>query len=335
MNDNKQYTLEELVDNSEFISWVKNGMIASSPWSIYGDGKDDQMAIKQKAIELIEYIQFSDDDEETQNQKEKIWSSINQSLDFDHKSKTQNVTPIKTQNKSKIRPLYWIGAAAAACLLFLFMFRLGDSSESIMTIYADNEIVSHTLPDQSRIDVTPGSTINYNKEKWETNRVISLKGEAFFDVEKGETFKVITDNATVTVLGTSFNIKESDLNTEVICLTGKVKVRSTQSNQEQIIIANQSAVVEKDSVEKQVHSKIYIPWKEDQYSFTKTELKDIMIEIQQSYGVNITIDDNAGGEEFTGSFEKSSLQTVLHNICWPMNLDFKIDGDEVSITKAE
>lgn len=327
MNDNKQYTFEELVDNSDFISWVQNEQKANSSWADLGQGDKAQLAIKQQAIELIELIQFSDDESTVQHHKDKIWAGI--------ENKTVDTAPTVKSAKSKIRPLYRIGTAAAACLLFLLMFKHGDKSNGIMDIQAQDEIVHHILPDQSSIDITPGSSIAYNKQSWETNREVTLDGEAFFNVEKGQSFTVKNKNATVVVLGTSFNVKSTELTTEVICLTGKVKVISNQSSQQEIITANQSAIVENREVSMLSHSKIYIPWKEDEFSFSNVSLKDVFEEIERSFNVNISLDSKYMDQQFNGSVEKSSLENVLHSICWPMKLKPVIDGTQVTITAME
>ena len=327
MNDKKQYTLEELVDNSEFISWVKQGQIESSWWSAYGQDNETQLSIKQQAIDLIEMLQFSEDEASIRGHKDKVWAGI-------QKSTTAEPAP-QTSRQSKIRPLYWIGAAAAACLLFLFMFKPGEAGNGIMHIQAHDNIVHHILPDQSSIEITPGSSISYNEQTWETKRDVSLKGEAFFNVEKGQSFTVKNEHASVVVLGTSFNVKQIDQSTEVICLSGKVSVISNESAEQEIITANESATVHRNDVRKQKHSKIYIPWKEEEYAYSKVSLKTIFTEIERSYNVDILVNDNDIDQAFTGSFEKSSLDNVLQNICWPMKLDYKIDGTQVTITSME
>ncbi len=327
MNDNKQYTFEELVDNSNFISWVQNGQEASSFWTEFGQDDKAQLAIKQEAIELIELLQFSEDESVIQHHKEKVWAGI--------EDKTAVKATIEKTKKSNIRPLYWIGTAAAACLLILLMFKQGDTENSIMNIRAHDEIVHHTLPDQSSIEITPGSSISYDNQSWEKNREVTLDGEAFFSVEKGQSFTVKNENATVVVLGTRFNVKSTERTTEVICLTGKVKVMSNQSSKQEIITANQSATVDNSEVSKQIHSKIYIPWKEDEFSFSDVSLKDVFDEIERSFNVNISLDSKYMDQQFNGSVEKSSLEDVLHAICWPMKLKPQIDGTQVTITAME
>ena len=68
------------------------------------------------------------------------------------------------------------------------------------------------------------STITFNKHNWDTNRTLELNGEAFFDVEKGNTFTVKTSQGNVSVLGTEFNVNASVDFFRVSCYEGKVKV---------------------------------------------------------------------------------------------------------------
>ena len=74
------------------------------------------------------------------------------------------------------------------------------------------------VPDSSVVVLNANSTIKYEK-KWDKNapRELWLNGEAFFDVkhldndhkiENYERFIVHTNNTTVEVLGTSFDIRE-------------------------------------------------------------------------------------------------------------------------------
>jgi len=53
------------------------------------------------------------------------------------------------------------------------------------------------------------STISFNKTDWKNNRQLTLDGEAYFKVEKGSTFTVNTNNGSVTVLGTQFNVNST------------------------------------------------------------------------------------------------------------------------------
>ena len=80
-----------------------------------------------------------------------------------------------------------------------------------------------TLPDNSIVTLRGGSELSYAPYWWFADRSLQFEGEAFFDVEKGSSFTVQSDNGVTQVLGTSFSIYANDENYEVFCKTGKVK----------------------------------------------------------------------------------------------------------------
>lgn len=337
MNDKKHYTVEELVTNSDFISWVNNDMPSTSAWSNIKTTQSDFDIVKNKAIEMVNQIRF-EEETNTAVVKDNVWNRIDGVISADTSSKIKSVDKkdVSKKRSGKIRPLYWLASAVAACILFLFMFNLSDSSHEMIEIRSTESMVSHTLPDNSNIDLAPGSSINYTADEWSHNRNIQLTGEAFFEVQKGESFTVTSKNATVTVLGTSFNIKETDQLTEVICKTGKVKVKSNSSGHEEIITANQLVKVDGSDLTKKIHRAIFIPWKENDFSFNNITLENTFKQIGSTFNVNISLEDPAYlSKQFNGSFEKSKLEDALHNICWPMKLKYTIDGSQVTITSLE
>ena len=56
------------------------------------------------------------------------------------------------------------------------------------------------------------------------SRKVSLEGEAFFEVNPGKKFEVVSKFGKTIVLGTSFNIYSRNSSYQVTCMTGKVKV---------------------------------------------------------------------------------------------------------------
>src|SRR5688572_4479138 len=119
---------------------------------------------------------------------------------------------------------FWRYAAAITLLAILIgVYFYSNSTEivRVQTKYAESKTVR--LPDQSTVKLNAGSFFTYDAASWEDARTVELHGEAFFEVKKnGAPFTVTTSNASVHVLGTTFNVRSRDDNTEVICLTGKV-----------------------------------------------------------------------------------------------------------------
>jgi ferric-dicitrate binding protein FerR (iron transport regulator) len=91
------------------------------------------------------------------------------------------------------------------------------------------------LPDSSVVVLNSGSTLSY-PDKFETaSRTVMLTGEAFFEVKKNSKrpFYVKTQDVTIRVLGTKFNVKSyPDENTsETTLVSGSVEIMKNNSVQ--------------------------------------------------------------------------------------------------------
>jgi len=78
------------------------------------------------------------------------------------------------------------------------------------------------LPDGSTAVLNSGAVLTRDRLD---RRAVALAGEAYFDVQPGTTpFTVETPTATVTVLGTAFNVRAGDAATRVALVHGRVRV---------------------------------------------------------------------------------------------------------------
>ena len=100
----------------------------------------------------------------------------------------------KIQGVGRVRKLvlnFSYGAAAAILvLLSVLFFNNGD------TIVSTNigDQLSVVLPDGSEVVLNAKSTVSYDEGNWETNRQITLEGEAYFKVKKGIPFSLIKNH---------------------------------------------------------------------------------------------------------------------------------------------
>nr|WP_295921225.1 FecR family protein [uncultured Dyadobacter sp.] len=92
------------------------------------------------------------------------------------------------------------------------------------------EAVTLTLEDGSTVALKPESELEYPEKFEPANRVVELKGEAFFEVTRDpdRPFRVMTRELVTQVLGTSFTVRsfEKDANASVSVRTGRVSVYS-------------------------------------------------------------------------------------------------------------
>lgn len=242
--------------------------------------------------------------------KEDSWSGIAKRI--------QEPKIIQLQPKT----IGWKVASAAVIFLALsigfFMSTYTVNFHSRQNLFATIQ-----MPDGSKVFVNTNSNISYKPYWWWVNRDVKLKGEAFFEVQKGKKFRVLSENGTTEVLGTSFNVFARDQLYEVVCVTGKVKVQAALTEHTVILHPTQKALL-LETGELNVESEISVEqtkaWFSNRLEFTSQPLKEVFKYIEILYDIEIIIQQDVF-QEYTGSFDKpSSADEALKLICRPFNL---------------
>ncbi|HVK49878.1 MAG TPA: FecR domain-containing protein, partial [Pseudobacter sp.] len=111
-----------------------------------------------------------------------------------------------------------------AALLYYILVPFRTTKQVVLAATAETK--AETLPDGSVITLNKNSTISYAAAFKGDKRNVKLSGEAFFQVKPdiSKPFIVTINDVTITVLGTSFNVKSINGKTEVIVESGLVKV---------------------------------------------------------------------------------------------------------------
>lgn len=223
-------------------------------------------------------------------------------------------------------------AAVLVLLLASTFFIYYNTPKSYTT--GTGEISLVELPDNSDVRLNAESKIKYYPQKWDANRKVSLEGEAFFEVEKGSTFIVNTENGSVQVLGTSFNVSTRAGFFEVTCYEGSVKV--TYSNRETILLPKESFRV----LENKINESIAVPeespgWINQESSFRGVPLKLVLAEIERQFGIRIEAESVDREQLFTGSFSHADRLSALQAVTIPLGLEFRIKEDNKVILYEE
>lgn len=226
---------------------------------------------------------------------------------------------IETKKQSKtnwLQPVLKIAAILVLCFGAYYYTTTLDT-----TFTTDfSEKISVELPDHSKVDLNALSSITFNKSDWKNNRNVSLKGEAFFDVEKGSTFNVNTSNGIVTVLGTEFNVKQRDNFFEVTCYEGLVQV--TYKNNKTKIKPGESFLVLNDLVINNQTVYNQPQWLTNTSAFKSLPLKEVIAELERQYNIKVETKNINTDLLFTGRFTHNNLDTALKSITQPLQLTY-------------
>lgn len=222
------------------------------------------------------------------------------------------------RQKGKVRRLFVKQTLQWAALLLVFLgISLGymmTRTESEMT--GSGESVSFQLPDDSEVQLHAGSELNYKTWNWESNRLVSLEGEAYFKVAKGKRFEVKTSQGTVSVLGTQFNVKVRGNRLEVTCFEGKVQVATPS---EKIILTPGKTLAYDQQKRLFFHTTnaLQPAWIAKELAFEKERPQEVLAELERHFDLTIKAGAFPKNELFTGRLpgdnSEAALQLLAHS----------------------
>ncbi|MFK7834512.1 MAG: FecR family protein [Winogradskyella sp.] len=234
----------------------------------------------------------------------------------------QRITNKNNKKQTNVRPLYrnWtIGIAASIVLLFGLFSIFGNDTVTIETGFGDHKTIA--LLDGSEVILNSKSKITYNKDDWENNRELTLEGEAYFKVEKGNTFTVKTSNGSVRVLGTEFNVKSTNDFFDVVCYEGKVSVK-TLSSEHVLLPTQQVRKINGNSPEASITQLIKPTWIAGESTFKSVPLRYVISELEATYNITCNAEGIDTAIIVTSSFPHNNLNVALKTVFESLDIKY-------------
>ncbi len=189
------------------------------------------------------------------------------------------------------------------------------------------------LPDGTLVTLNSGSKLTYPREFSGNSREVSISGEAFFDVvsDPSHPFIITAGDATIRVLGTSFNVLAypGDTLVEVFVESGKVQVMASRNDE--LVAGNllldpgeKGTWLQKDgSLFKGLNTDPNISaWRTHQFEFNETPLKEVARLLEKVYFVEVSFSDpSIGNLQLTASFDQQPVEFILDVIRLTFQLD--------------
>ena len=218
-------------------------------------------------------------------------------------------------------------AASLSLVALAAYFVFHQYDVEVFTKRGEHRLV--TLPDHSTVMLNATSSLHYNKLMFYLVRNVTFDGEGFFTITKGDHFKVVTEVATVEVLGTQFNLMSTADKYEVACTEGKVRISTNQENNSKVLlIGGQYTSLRNGQFDEPSNVKEEkISWKNGEFYFENTSLSDVLKTLSVQYDIRIHIEiPNPADRHYTGYFTTHNLKEALDLICVPLSLEYKILG---------
>lgn len=249
---------------------------------------------------------------------------------------SKNGTKPKTGNRAYLWILlaaFLTGIGAAA----LYYNSQKTDSPVYRAFNAGDEKQEVQLADGSIIKLNAGSTLEYPEEFVGETRNVKLQGEAFFDIKRDESkpFIITTTQSRVEVLGTSFNIREDQLNsnTTIAVLSGKVRLTSAFDDSKSLtLVKNQKGTVTKEHklLKEDNENLNALAWSSGKLRFKSSPIGDVFGDMAAFYDVSI-INKSDILEDCTYSMsgQEISLDRLLENMNQIFNFDIERKSDNV------
>ncbi|MFD2904518.1 FecR family protein [Sphingobacterium anhuiense] len=256
-----------------------------------------------------------------------------------------------TKKQARVVRLRWISIAASV-LIFgisgLLIYQRSQPSRQDATTAAiaftqistrPGEQMELQLPDHSTITLNGNTQVRYHEQEYLQSRKIYLdKGEAFFNVQRDtiHPFSIETGALTIAVLGTYFNVNNSEQskNITIDVKTGRVQVGSKINPSLHILTAGKSLQYDKG----QENYKLYHTnadnadiWTRGGILMSGANFQELQELIYNRYGLILRSDSLDTGR-FSYSLllpQVKSVDQLLHMICHIHQINFRREGNEI------
>jgi ferric-dicitrate binding protein FerR (iron transport regulator) len=258
------------------------------------------------------------------------WKVVHQRLQDD------GLIPVNSGDEEMVKGPVWMSYAATLAVLlavgtmiYFMTFKTGTSELLTLQTSGEGNTFVQTFEDGSVVYLANNSFLHYPEIFAGSQRKVSFTGEAFFDVAKktDQPFIIDTKHALIEVLGTSFNLKASDNEFELIVEEGSVKVSLKEvPGQSEIIEQWEMLTGANNHMEKSpVVDRTYLSWRMNRMQFRDEKLDNIVMVISRNYNIDIHFDnDSYRDRRMSVTFDNNEIGTIARVIAASQDMEFEI-----------
>ncbi len=337
MKENDYRTLEDLLAEESFRQWVMNDSGGDdSFWEDWVNEAPKRKGLVEKATVILRGLPFEfQENNPEQKMIQQEWERLKYRAG---KEEPARISAVKTSVKRRSLSTKRLIKAAAGILL---LATLGV----LLQNYVLNPLVSFqtpfgkqmsvVLPDSTQIMLNANSVLTYRKL---APRKVWLEGEAFFQVRKkpsnNANFLVLTNDLTIEVLGTTFNVNEKGNKTEVILEEGRIKLNLKRDFEQEIYMApgelvtysvKQTGTIEK----RQIKPQRLTSWKDGVLEFEDAALREVMSRIEEIYGWRpVYQKEELAERRISMGLPSNDLETVLTMLSRAIGIEIEKVAEE-------
>ncbi|MDF2514804.1 MAG: hypothetical protein K0R59_100 [Sphingobacterium sp.] len=244
---------------------------------------------------------ISEDPSVKQETSESLWENIDQRIQKKERAKRK-----KRKSMLLILPVLLLGA--------WFIFQPKNVAEQYTFVTMNNRDTVY-LKDGSHIIMEPFSELTISTEFGSSLRKVAFRGKGYFDIakDKNKPFQIDAMDFDVEVLGTKFDLIQTDTDHRVQLFEGKVKINKDGNTT--YLMPEEAWCFKAGSTQKHY----MLPSAKRTFKFDHTELAIVLQQLEESYQMKIAYPDRLKDKVVSGAFS-GNFEDILQIISFPLNL---------------
>lgn len=309
-------------------------------------------ASPEEAIAIDDWCARTEDNKQLFDRLSRTWQQTGTAVSYrapDVKQEWQhweqtNTIPAGKEN-TKVRTLRRQLAVAAtvvillgAALITFLLQQPHNKQQQQVLLTATSRQIETSLPDQSQVKISPGSSIAY-ADNFQTGRTVQLQnGEVYFSVQHDpqHPFKIQADDLNIRVIGTAFTVVKNKDSILVKVNNGAVMLSTLRDSmvlkggmQGCYLVAN-----------KQLKQTVHIPPPANtpitiihkSLRFEDKDLGAVARQLETAYGVHIVLSNQQIAKcRISTTFDDKPLDYVLDVISASLDLNYHASNDTIYI----
>lgn len=236
----------------------------------------------------------------------------------------------------KSRKIFYYWSAAASIIILVGVLSIFKLNNLPATVYqSQNSLQKISLPDNSTVVLNKFSKLVVNNKFNRSNRSVLLDGEAYFEIKRDSLlpFEISANNgATVKVLGTRFNLKTNEKESNLDVFSGSVGF--LKNNTEQWVIVKTG-----EQIKYNVAENIITPvatlncnansWNTGSFVFDNTPINEVALQLGEFIGKKLIIPTHTDHLRYSGTFQNPTDEQIAQVLALAMGWEYKISKQSV------
>ncbi|UXX79297.1 FecR domain-containing protein [Reichenbachiella carrageenanivorans] len=299
----------------------------------------DELDAKERLL-VEQWVALSPANEKTFAEIEKIYlSAAYDSTGFQpnvDKAWAKVALAIEQSKTSSFTFMYRMAAMIALVAGLGFLVLKYQNSDELVAMTGDKEVRKIELTDGTVVWLNEHSKLTYSKMMADNERMVSLDGQAYFDVAKdaARPFRILGEKTTVEVLGTSFDLISKANYANVNVTSGLVSFALTDNNEIKVVLekGNQATYKSNTIIKNEGFDVNASAWMTQDFVFKSSPLSQVVDVLSEHFDVKIKVDDAIRNCLITSSFEDKNLDQILNTLDIIANIKHEKKGKAIRLT---